>query len=64
MLMGLVSASDSPLAAQVLSLESPTAAPSQESAPPQPTEPPPAEPSQIPIVNGPWWADRYAHHST
>ena len=55
---GLVSAPDSPLAAQVLPLESPTAAPSQGSAPLQPTEPPPAEPSQIPIANGPWWADR------
>ena len=58
MLMGLASASDSTLAAQVPSLESPTPGQSQESAPPQAPEPAPVKPSQIPIVNGPWWADR------
>ena len=64
MLIGLASASDSTLAAQVPSLESPTPGQSQESAPPQAPEPAPVEPSQIPIVNGPWWADRDAHHNT
>jgi hypothetical protein len=56
-LLGLFSASDSPLAAQVLSRD-PTAAPSQGSAPPQTPEPSQVEPSPIPIVNGPRWVER------
>ena len=57
MMVGLAVAGSSPLAAQVLSQGEQTAAPSQRSAPTPPTDASP-EPSQIPIVNGPWWVDR------
>jgi hypothetical protein len=58
MVMGLFSAWDSRLAAQMVSRENPTAAPSQGSTPPQTPEPSQAESSRIPIVNSPWWVDR------